>query len=156
MIFWCSIFVLFVFQGIFMLGRWNWYPAYNKTSEAPNFKERCIIHFYHKSDTYEVLGAVGSILAGMTVAIMLAVIINNNQNYDAEVAQLNETYAALQYKISTEFENDELGLIKKEIIDEIQEWNETVVYNKERSNDFWIGIFQTKAYDNFDTIPYTP
>ena len=92
----------------------------------------------------------------MTVAIMLAVIINNNQNYDAEVAQLNETYAALQYKISTEFENDELGLIKKEIIDEIQEWNETVVYNKERSNDFWIGIFQTKAYDNFDTIPYTP
>ena len=40
MIFWCSIFVLFVFQGIFMLGRWNWYPAYNKTSEEPNFKER--------------------------------------------------------------------------------------------------------------------
>ena len=49
---------------------------------------------------------------------------------------------------------DEFGLLNKEVIDEIQSWNESIIYNQKMQNDFWVGVFCPNVYDQFETIDY--
>jgi len=45
--------------------------------------------------------------------------------------------------------------LNKEVIDEIQDWNENITYYKNIQKDFWVGIFVPNVYDQFETIDYT-
>lgn len=56
------------------------------------------------------------------------------------------------YKAGTEDCRDELGLLNKEFVDEIQDWNMKVSGTKARRQDPWAGIFFTPAYDGFNVI----
>jgi anaerobic ribonucleoside-triphosphate reductase len=49
---------------------------------------------------------------------------------------------------------DEFGFLGKEIIDEVQNWNEDIRYYKAAQDDFWVGIFHPNVYDEFETIDY--
>ena len=73
---------------------------------------------------------------------------------DATVDRLQERYEAITYKVESGACRDELGLLSKEVIDEIQDWNETIVANKRLQNDYWLGIFVPNIYDQFETIDY--
>ena len=66
-----------------------------------------------------------------------------------------ETHKALTYKLESGACRDELGLLSKSVIDEIQDWNESIVRKKNFQKDFWIGIFYPNIYDEFETIDYT-
>ena len=73
---------------------------------------------------------------------------------DARVEQLKENYKAITYKVESGACRDEFGLLNKEVIDEIQSWNKSVIYNQKMQNDFWVGIFYPDVYDQFKTIDY--
>lgn len=63
-----------------------------------------------------------------------------------------EEYKALIFKVQSEAVRDEFGLLNKEFIDEIQEWNKDIAAGQEWQDDFWIGIFYPPIYDKFETI----
>lgn len=98
-----------------------------------------------------IMSVVISILWIIFVGTFVAI---GNVSADAQEAELKETQRALKYKLESGSCRDEFGLLSKGFIDEIQEWNEDIVYYKEAQDDFWIGIFIPDIYDDFETIDY--
>ena len=58
------------------------------------------------------------------------------------------------YKIESNSCRDEFGLLSKELIDEVQEWNQDVRYYQKIQRNFWVGIFYPNVYDEFETIDF--
>lgn len=100
------------------------------------------------------LGWVVGVISGIVAVIMLIVIISTHCTADAQVELWKEQYKALTYKLESGACCDEFGLLSKEIIDEIQDWNQDVVYNKCIQKDFWMGVFYPNVFDEFETIDY--
>lgn len=73
---------------------------------------------------------------------------------DAVKAANTERYEALMYKIESGVCSDDFGLLNKEIIDDIQDWNEDLACNKTLEQDKWIGAFYPNIYSDFDFIEY--
>ena len=71
---------------------------------------------------------------------------------DAFVARNQERYKTLVYKVETDAARDEFGLLNKEIIDEVQDWNEDLVYYQNIQDDFWLGIYYPNVFDQFEII----
>lgn len=89
----------------------------------------------------------------LAIIVMLVVININNLSGDGYVASNEQKYEALLYKAKTESIRDEFGIVNKEYVDEVQEWNEDVVKYDSYSKDKWIGIFYPeKYYGNWKTI----
>lgn len=85
---------------------------------------------------------------------MLIAIIDTHCTSDAKVELWREQYKAITYKLESSACSDEFGLLSKEIIDEIQDWNQDVVYYKRIEKDFLVGIFYPNVFDEFETIDY--
>lgn len=84
--------------------------------------------------------AVGAGLVGITA--------------DAVKATNTERYEALIYKIESGVCCDDFGLLNKEVIDDIQAWNEDLARNKTLEQDQWIGAFHPNIYSDFNFIEY--
>lgn len=105
--------------------------------------------------TYSCIDAVGfaaAVLSGLVLVVMLTVITVQCVVASGTKASLEEQYKSLVYKAKTEACRDELGLMNKEFIDEVQKWNMDVVKYKKYQRDFWIGIFYPNIFDEFETI----
>lgn len=89
------------------------------------------------------------------VAFIMSVILSVNQIYERiSLSKYQERYNALTYKIESDSYRDDFGLLNKEVIDEIQDWNEDLTFKKSNQRDFWIGIFIPNIYDEFEMIDY--
>lgn len=105
-------------------------------------------------DALSIFGWIVGVISGIVAVIMLIVIVFTHCGADAQVELWKEQYKALTYKLESDACRDEFGLLNKEIIDEIQDWNQDVVYNKHIQKDFWMGIFYPNVFDEFETIDY--
>ena len=100
-----------------------------------------------------VVSIVASVMLGITVVIMLIAIACVNVSGDGYVESTEQKYEALLYKAKTESIRDEFGIVNKEYVDEVQEWNEDAVKYKAYSKSKWINIFYPeKCYGNWKTI----
>ena len=102
----------------------------------------------------EFTGFIMTVLSCCVILGMSIGIIYQYCNANAQVAKNQIRYDALIYKCESEACRDEFGLLNKEIIDEIQDWNEDLAYYKNAQRDFWIGIFIPNKFDNFEYIDY--
>lgn len=99
------------------------------------------------------VGAITAVISVIVAIIMLLIIISAHASADGIRASSEKRYETLIYKSQTENIRDDFGIINKEYIDEIQEWNEDLAAGKEYSHNFWIGIFYPKRqYDGFEFI----
>lgn len=105
--------------------------------------------------TVESFGWVTVAISGIIMAIMIAVFACTYSGVNAQVEKNKERYNAITYKVESGACRDEFGLLNKEVIDEIQNWNENITYYKNIQKDFWVGIFVPNVYDQFETIDYT-
>ena len=94
----------------------------------------------------------GMCVFGVILFIELSIlaVINLNVQSDKEVDMVK--YESLIYKLKSDECKDEFGLLKKEIVDEVIEWNKYVTWSKSTSDNFWIGIFVPDIYDDYKTI----
>ena len=137
MLFWLFIILIVVGIVLWTLGDKRW--EYNS--------------FMWKYD--EVFGVSGVILSGVSIAIsvvMIIVIIFSHCDSSAYAAKSQERYDALIFKLENTDCRDEFGLLNKEVIDEIQNWNEDLSYSQAIQEDFWLGIFYPNIYDEFKLI----
>ena len=106
-------------------------------------------------DVLESFSIFSTIVSGIVIATMLMVIIINYSTAIGEKSKYTETYKALTYKAQTEAIRDEFGIVNKDYIDEVQEWNEMVVKKQAMMNNKWTYIFVPKSvYKDLQTIDY--
>lgn len=147
MLFW--LFVIMVVVGFVAYAVVHHYRGY-KYQDAGGFKEFC----YYNEDGLKI---TSGIIAGLGIfGVVISLIFIGCYYFTASGYQASdqERYKALSYKLESGACRDEFGLLNKSVIDEIQEWNESVARNKRMQRDFWLGIYIPNIYDNFETIDY--
>ena len=102
----------------------------------------------------EFLGELVTILSGFAVIVSLFLIIGEYTTIDSYLEKSREQYKAITYKIESDACRDEFGLLNKEVIDEIQEWNKDVRFYQNIQDNFWLGIYYPNVFDEFETIDY--
>ena len=102
-----------------------------------------------------MLSAVLAFVAGIAAAIMLVVIIVNNVGVEASIESNKQRYDSLVYQAENNLYENDNDLGKKDLVNQIQEWNEDLARGKALQDDFWVGIFYADIYDEFDFIPMT-
>lgn len=147
MLFWLCLIVLIVGIGLVIVGKMEWFDTRNKNK---------LRKFLYKNDcTIKSFGWVTVVISGIIMVIMIFVFACAYIGVNAQVERNKERYNAITYKVESGACRDEFGLLNKEVIDEIQDWNEDVTYYKIFQKDFWVGIFVPNIYDQFETIDYT-
>lgn len=103
---------------------------------------------------HDELGLLIIILSAFAIVASLIVFIVNYTTSTAKLEANKERYKAITYKSETESYYDEFGLLNKDVIDEIQKWNEDLRFYQEMQDNFWLGIYIPNIYDEFETIDY--
>ena len=147
MLFWLFVIILCVAFGLLYLDN-----HYCVLFENDDKKHPILNRLYH-NDVFSFGGAILIVISIIGIGFSLFAIVGNHVTADSYIARSNERYEALCYKVKTENAIDDFGLRNKEIIDEIQEWNEEIVEHQTLQDDFWIGIYFPNVYDQFETIP---
>lgn len=108
----------------------------------------------YKYDGLGFASAVTAFIAGLISLIILLIIIVNNTALDAQIAQLHERYEALIYQWENNVYENDNDIGKRELIKDIQEWNEDLAYYKKAQYNDWIGVFTPNIYDAFEFIEW--
>lgn len=141
MLFWLFVIILLVGVGLIVVGSKSW--------------DREKHYFLYKHDyDIETIGNWTTGISAVVLVIMLFILCCQHINVDAYVEKNKEIYEGITYKVTSGACRDEFGLLSKEVIDEVQEWNEDVRFYKVAQRDFWIGIFYPNVFDQFETIDY--
>ena len=104
--------------------------------------------FYDYSVPFLMIASIGFIVA----IIMLIIIVVKNTNVDAYVAENQMRYEMLVYQYENNLYDNDNDLGKRDLMEDIQEWNEDLAYYREAQDDFWVGIFHPNVYDQFEFI----
>lgn len=112
-----------------------------------------ILHwiYYNRNNIRFTLNII-AITASVCVFAFGIAIMANHISMNAKVPTNKIRYEMLCYKLESDKARDEFGFANKEIVDEIQNWNEDVVYYKEIQDNFWVGIFYPNVFDQFKII----
>ena len=102
-----------------------------------------------------MLSTIFSAIVGIAFAAMLIVVIVNNVGIDASIEANKQRYESLIYQAENNLYENDNDLGKKELANQIQEWNEDLASGKALQDDFWVGIFYADIYDEFNFIPMT-
>ena len=144
MIFWLCLAILIIGIGLIVIGYIKW-----------DYKKNKLFDFlYDNDDILRFIGGITTFISGFVMIIMITILCCVYIGIDARVEQSKETFDAITYKVESGACRDEFGLLNKEVIDEIQSWNESIIYNQKMQNDFWVGVFYPNVYDQFETIDY--
>lgn len=101
------------------------------------------------------------IFFGFTMALICTIaflissifIITSYTGQQAKIEKNQKIYESLVYQYNNNiYEDSVLG--KKELYDQIQEWNEDLAYYQNIQDDFWIGIYYPNIFDQFEFIEY--
>ena len=104
--------------------------------------------FQDYSVPFLMIASIGFIVA----IIMLIIIVVKNTNVDAYVAENQMRYEMLVYQYENNLYDNDNDLGKRDLMEDIQEWNEDLAYHREAQDDFWVGIFHPNVYDQFEFI----
>lgn len=145
MLFWLCI--IFFAIGLVLLYLGNNYRMFNIDRDKHPILEKLYMSYI-----YDCYGFILTIIACAGLFISALVMSINHIGADAQVAGNNERYEALCYKLESDKVRDELGLLNKDIVDEIQAWNEDIAKYQELQDNFWVGVYYPNIYDQFEII----
>ena len=92
------------------------------------------------------------VISSIAALVMTIFIIMGNISIRANVPAMRVRYESLVYQYENNLYENENDVGKKELMDQIQEWNEKIANGKTYQRDFWVGIFVPNVYDVFDFI----
>lgn len=109
-------------------------------------------HSLFNNDLAIDTGLTMSIIGFVAVLSSIVIIFFSHMGLDAKVEKYNARYESLVYQYENNIYENDNDLGKKELMDDIQSWNEDVSYYKELQYDFWLGIYCPNIYDQFEKI----
>lgn len=98
--------------------------------------------------------ALISAIAWIITIVMGVFIVVNHTGVNASVAENQQKYESLIYQAENSLYDNDNDFGKKELMNEIREWNEDLAFYKEAQRDFWIGVFYPNVFDEFEFISY--
>lgn len=98
------------------------------------------------------LGLLFSVCGWVALAISLIVLGVNHINLKGTLLKIHQRYESLTYQYENDIYNNDNDLGKRDLMDDIQKWNEDLAWYREAQNDFWIGVFIPDIYDQFEYI----
>ena len=101
---------------------------------------------------WENLGITISAIGIFGIIVSVVVLAINYIGIDGYVARMNTRYETLVYQYENNIYDNDNDLGKRELIVDIQNWNEDLSSRRERQHDFWIGIYIPNIYDQFEYI----
>lgn len=107
---------------------------------------------YDDCSGWTLLLTILSAIAIIAILIMGTCVIDANTNLDAKIAANEQIYDSLIYQLENELYENDNDLGKKELYNQIQEWNKNLAYGQNAQDDFWNGIFYPNIYDQFKYI----
>lgn len=116
--------------------------------QHPNLDEKI-----NRQETIGVVGAGVLIGAAIIISIMLLILAIIYIDAPAEFACKQAEYEALSWEVANDIyaaDDDVLG--RKELYNQVREWNKNVAGYKAKANDFWIGIFVPDYYNDLQLI----
>lgn len=141
MIFWLSIIIFAV--GVVIL-------IANRIGESLSYE----YEYSNVSATVLVLGVAVAFIGAVYLLIAGLPLVTSQTTITATKQANVEKYKALTYKLESEACRDQFGLLNKEIIDEVQDWNTDITYYKSMEDNFWMGIYYPDVYGDLGTIDY--
>lgn len=104
--------------------------------------------------TYDLenLGIAISVIGIFGIIASVVVLAINYIGIDGYIAQMNTRYETLVYQYENDIYDNDNDLGKRELMVDIQNWNEDLSSRRERQRDFWIGIYIPNIYDQFEYI----
>ena len=109
-------------------------------------------HFLFKNDLAINTGLTMVTIGSAAVLASIVIILFSHIGLDAKVERYNARYESLVYQYENDIYENDNDLGKKELMDDIQEWNEDLSYRKKIQDDFWLGIYCPNIYDQFEKI----
>lgn len=98
---------------------------------------------------------VGLLINAITIIILGFMLVAGIINYISASAEKDaaiEKYNAIQYKVSSEVYKDDIGLLNKDVIDEICEWNSDLKWNQKMTHNVFVGALMPNYYDDLEFI----
>jgi hypothetical protein len=71
---------------------------------------------------------------------------------DGEVLAMRQEYNSLVYQYESDLYENYIDNGKRELMVDIQEWNENLAWYKSNQRGFWIGPYIPNVYDQFEFI----
>lgn len=104
--------------------------------------------------TYDLenLGIAISVIGIFGIIASVVVLAINYIGIDGYIARMNTRYEILVYQYENDIYDNDNDLGKRELMVDIQNWNEDLSSRRERQRDFWIGIYIPNIYDQFEYI----
>ena len=101
---------------------------------------------------WENLGITISVIGIFGIIASIVVLAINYIGIDGYIARMNTRYETLVYQYENDIYDNDNDLGKRELMADIQNWNEDLSSRRENQHDFWIGIYIPNIYDQFEYI----
>ena len=104
---------------------------------------------------FEISYFISGVISGLAACALLIEIVVLSVNYigvDGYIQRMNVRHDMLVYEYENDIYDNDNDLGKRELIEDIQDWNEDLALRKQNQNDAWIGIFIPDIYDQFEFI----
>lgn len=112
----------------------------------------CCVWAYIYRSHYDFMPVFSAGLSGVAFAVSLIIFACANIGVDGYVERMNQRYDSLVYQYENDIYDNDNDLGKRELITDIQSWNEDLANYKAIQDDFWIGTYIPNIYDQFEFI----
>lgn len=100
------------------------------------------------------IGVVFEIAGWVAVLVSIIMFAGTYIGLDGDIEARKARYESLTYQYENELYDNENDIGKKELMLEIQDWNEDLARHKANQDNFWIGIYIPDIFDQFEFIEY--
>lgn len=92
-----------------------------------------------------VIGSVAMLISGIVLGV-------NYIGKDAYIDIMNERYDILTYQYDNNIYDNDNDLGKRELMVDIQSWNEDLAARRVLQHNFWVGPYVPDIYDQFEFV----
>jgi hypothetical protein len=96
--------------------------------------------------------AVIAAISGLAIFVSICILIVNNVDKNGTIERLQIRHDMLVYQYENDIYNNDNDIGYRDLVVDIQDWNESLGYKKKMQNDLWLGVFIPNIYDQFDYI----